>query len=157
MSIHRWDVEETPVAVMCMQWHIHVINVIGFGIIRDRIVKEVKEVRFFSVFTDEVSNQNVEHLALCLSFIDLSEQMRKEFVSWSFLKMGPVRAVDIEEAIAKQLTDIGLSFDHLRKLGYVGWIHYDELVDADEVCQLFLQKHPRRIEESSMLCENSST
>ena len=36
-------------------------------------------------------------------------------------------------------------------------VHYSEPISAQEVCQLFLQKHPRRIEASSMLFESSST
>ena len=95
-----------------------IVSLIGFDIIRDRIVKEVMDAKFVSVLADEVCSQNVEHLALCLRFVDLSGQIREEFIS--FIKMVRVRAVDIEEAITKQLTDISLSFDYLHGQGYDG-------------------------------------
>ena len=63
-------------------------------------------------------SQKVEHLALCLRFVDLSGQIREEFIS--LIKMVRVRAVDNEEGITKQLTDISLSFDYLRGQGFDG-------------------------------------
>ena len=47
----------------------YIIDVISFDIIRANIVKEVKEVKFFTVLADEVSSHNVEHLAVCLRFV----------------------------------------------------------------------------------------
>ena len=57
---------------------------------------------------DEACSENVEHLALCLRFVDLPGKTREEFIS--VIKMVRVYTVDIEEAITKQLTDISLSF-----------------------------------------------
>lgn len=48
----------------------------------------------------------------------MSGEIREEFVS--FIKMERVRAVDIEQAITRLLTDLGLSFDDLRGQGYDG-------------------------------------
>ena len=80
-----------------------VINVIDFDIIRENLVKEVRDAKFYSVLADEASRHNVEHLSVCLRFL-------------SFLKM--VRAADIENAITKLLEDVGLSLDFLRGQGY---------------------------------------
>jgi hypothetical protein len=95
-----------------------IIGVIGFDIIRANILKEVKEAKFYAVLADEISSHNVEHLAVCLRFVDVSGEIREEFVS--FIKMERVRAVDIEQAITRLLTDLGLSFDDLRGQGYDG-------------------------------------
>ena len=47
-----------------------VINVIGYDIIGANLIAEVKKARFFSILADEVSSHNIEHLALCLRFVD---------------------------------------------------------------------------------------
>lgn len=47
-----------------------IINVIGFDVVLSGIVSEVKAACFFSVLADEVSCHNVEHLPICLRFVD---------------------------------------------------------------------------------------
>ena len=42
----------------------------AYDIIRAGITTEVKKVRFFSVLADKVSSHSVEHLALCLHFVN---------------------------------------------------------------------------------------
>lgn len=74
-----------------------IINVIGFDIVRANILKEVKKVKFFAVFADEVSSNNVEHLSVCLQCIATSGEIREEIVS--FIEMERVHAEDIEQAI----------------------------------------------------------
>ena len=95
-----------------------VISVIGFDIIRANLVKEVRQALFYSVLADEASSHNVEHLSVCLRFVDSSGQIREDFLS--FIKMERVRAADIEDAIIKLLQDVGLSLDFLRGQGYDG-------------------------------------
>ena len=66
-----------------------IINVIGYDLIRAKIISEVKEARFYSVLADEVSSHNVEHLPLCLRFVDTNLDIREEFVA--FLRLERVR------------------------------------------------------------------
>ena len=47
-----------------------IIDVIGNGIIRAKIISEIKETKFFSILFDEITSHNVEHLALCVRFVD---------------------------------------------------------------------------------------
>ena len=95
-----------------------ILGIIGFDIICEKIAQELKEAKFFSVLADEVSSHNTEHLAVCLRFVDPCGQIREDFVA--FIKMNRVRAVDLEEALTRLLTEIGLSLDHLRGQGYDG-------------------------------------
>ena len=61
------------------------------------IVDEIKVSQFFSVLADEVSSHNVEHLAICLRFVDTNCDIREEFIG--FIKMERVRALDITSLI----------------------------------------------------------
>ena len=67
---------------------------------------------------DEVSSHNVEHLCLCLRFVDAQSQIREEFIS--FLKLERVRAIYIMDTIVKCLEELGLSLNELRWQGYDG-------------------------------------
>ena len=73
--------------------HNEIINIIGCDIISAKIISELKEARFYSVLVDEVSSHNVEHLPLCLRFVDAKSEIQEEFVA--FLR---VRATDIVDA-----------------------------------------------------------
>ncbi len=61
------------------------INVIGYDMILADIISEIKAAKFFSVLADEVSSHNIEHLAICLRFVDQECNIREEFIS--FIKM----------------------------------------------------------------------
>ena len=91
-----------------------IISVIGYDVIRTRIISEVKKARFYSIMADEVSSHNAEHLPLCLRF-DKSKIL-EEFVT--FLKLERVRAVDIANAIVGCLEGLGLSLNNLQVQGY---------------------------------------
>ena len=82
------------------------------------ITTEVRKARFFSVLADEVSSHKVEHLELCLSFVDEKCDIREEFVT--FVKLERVRASDITTAIINTLEGLGLSLNELRGQGYDG-------------------------------------
>ena len=47
-----------------------IINVIGYDVIRARIISEMKKARFYSIMADEASCHNVEHLPFCLRFVN---------------------------------------------------------------------------------------
>ena len=95
-----------------------IINVIGYDVIRANIIAEVKRATYFSVLADEVSSHNVEHLSLCLRFVDQQCDIREEFVS--FVKLQRVRANDVSGAIVSSLEELGLSLNELRGQGYDG-------------------------------------
>ncbi len=78
----------------------------------------MKSTVFFSVMADEVSCHNVEHLPLCIRFLNKNCDIREEFVS--FVKLDTVRAQDIASAIVSTIEKIGLSLNQLRGQGYDG-------------------------------------
>ena len=94
------------------------INIIGYDVILSKIVSDIKEAKYFSVLADEVSCHNVEHLPICIRFVDVNNDIREEFIS--FIKLERVRAADIASAIVQSLEGIGLSLDNLRGQGYDG-------------------------------------
>ena len=59
-----------------------IINIIGYDVILSGIVSEVKAAGFFPVLADEVSCHNVEHLPICLRFVDSEYNIREEFVAF---------------------------------------------------------------------------
>ena len=95
-----------------------IISVIGNDIIRASIIGEVKKAQFFSVLADEVSSHNIEHLPICIRFVDARHEIREEFIA--FAKLKRVRAADIADAIIKILEDLQLSLEDLRGQGYNG-------------------------------------
>ena len=95
-----------------------VINIIGHDVIRGRIIADVNNARYFSVLADEVSCHNVEHMPLCLRFVDSKSHIREEFIA--FIKLEQVRAKDITTAIISTIEGLGLSLDNLRGQGYDG-------------------------------------
>ena len=95
-----------------------IINIIGYDILRNSIVEDIKEAKFFSVLADEVSNHNVEHLAVCLHYVDANYNIREDFVT--FIKLERVRAINISEAITGCVEELGLSLNNLRGQGYDG-------------------------------------
>ena len=69
-----------------------IICVIAYDIILAYIVDEIKSSQFFSVIADEVSSHNVEHLSVCLRFVDKDCNISEEFIG--LMKLERVRAVD---------------------------------------------------------------
>ncbi len=84
-----------------------IINVIGYDIILAGIVNEIKASKFVSVIADEVSSHGVEHLPICLRFVDDHCEIREEFIG--FVKLKHVRAIDMTEAIIHSIENLGLS------------------------------------------------
>ena len=95
-----------------------ILSVIGFTVIRDSIISEIKKAQYFSIMADEVSSHNVEHLALCLRYVDESNEIQEKFIE--FIKLPRVRAMDIATAIVAAIEDLGLSLTNLRGQGYDG-------------------------------------
>ncbi len=60
----------------------------------------------------------VEHLPICVRFIDQEYEIREKFIA--FVKLERTRTVDIANAIVQSLESLGLSLSNLRGLGYDG-------------------------------------
>ena len=65
-----------------------------------------------------MSCHNVEHLPICIRFVDSECKIREELVFFIGLKR--VRACDIADAIITPLKSLGLSLSNLRGQGYDG-------------------------------------
>ena len=89
-----------------------IIEVIGFDVIRTSSINEVRNAVYYSILADEVSSHNVEHMALCLRFVDENCYVQEKFIG--FVKLQRVRANDIANAIITLLEDLELSLVHLR-------------------------------------------
>ena len=89
-----------------------IINVIGLDYICTKIISEIKQAKFFPIIADEVSSHNVEHLSLCLRYIDENHDIQEKHIA--FVKLQRVRASDITNAIIGTLEDLGISLQDLR-------------------------------------------
>ena len=96
----------------------NIINFIGYDLLLNAIISEVKEATFFSVLADEVSSHTVEHLGMCLRFVDSECNIHDEF--FAFIKLSRVRASNIADSILTTLVNLGLSMSDLRGQGYDG-------------------------------------
>ena len=96
----------------------NIIDITDFDVIRASIVIEVQKARYFLIMTDEVSSHNVEHMALCLRYVDESSNIQEKFVA--FLKLQRVRASDFTNATVNTLETLGLLLVNLRAQGYDG-------------------------------------
>ena len=94
-----------------------IINVIGYDVILGNIIAEIKTAQYFSVLADEVSCHNVEHLPICLRYVDGECNIREEFVAY-VVKLDRVRVTDIADAIVECVENLGLSLSDLRGQGY---------------------------------------
>ena len=95
-----------------------IIDIIGFDVICASIVTEIQKARYFSIMADELSNHNVEHMALCARYVNESCDIQEKFIA--FLKLQRVRASDITNAIVNILENLGLSLVNLSGQGYDG-------------------------------------
>ena len=58
------------------------INVIGLDYIRAKIISEIKQAKFFSMIADEVSSHNIEHLSLCLRYVDGNHDIQEKDIAF---------------------------------------------------------------------------
>ncbi|SMN02068.1 hypothetical protein SPONN_425 [uncultured Candidatus Thioglobus sp.] len=94
------------------------IECIG-GHIRDKILYEVREAKWFSVLCDEVSDvSSKEQLSIVLRFVDSNRDIREEFVDFVSVERitGEVLAAKIKETLVKY----DLDFQNCRGQGYDG-------------------------------------
>ncbi len=70
LSNHLYHPQSKNATYISPQSQNDIINVIGYDINLAGIVNEIKASKFYSVLTDEVSSHGVEHLPICLCFVD---------------------------------------------------------------------------------------
>ena len=87
--------------------------------IRDGIISEIKEAKWFSILCDEVTDVAIkEQMSVVLRFIDSSCSIREEFMDFVYTERitGEVLAAKLKETIAKY----GIDFQDCRGQGYDG-------------------------------------
>lgn len=118
-----------------------VISLIG-EYIRESIVQEIKEAKFFSVLCDEVTdNANLEQLAFVLRFVDKDCQSREQFLD-SQCTDWRTREV-ISSLILGKLEQWGLKIDDCRGQGYDGASNMSSQVRGLQ--GLISQKNPKAL------------
>ena len=65
---------------MSPQTQNELIEIMGKHIFLRGIVEELKEAKYFAILADEVTSHNVEHLAICVRFVDCHNNICKEFL-----------------------------------------------------------------------------
>ena len=61
------------------------IDITGFDVIRASIVTEIQKARYFLIMADEVSSHNVEHMALCVHYVDESCDIQEKLLHfWNY-------------------------------------------------------------------------
>ena len=58
------------------------IDIIGYKIIQNDILKEIKDAQFHSIMVDEASLFNKEIISLCFRFVDKDNNIREEFLDF---------------------------------------------------------------------------
>ena len=88
------------------------IEVMGKYIILQNIVNDVKSSPFYSILADEVTLHNVEHLAICVRFLDSNQDIREEFLT--FMPLQQITGAAISEAILQFLNDNSIPSCNMR-------------------------------------------
>ena len=95
-----------------------IINIIGKDFIQNRLLREIREAKFYSIIADEVSCHNVEQMPLCIRFVDKENNIREEFLEFVALKRVTGSAIGM--AIPEKLKEWQLPVENMRGQGYDG-------------------------------------
>lgn len=88
--------------------------------IREKILHEVREAKFFSVIADEAADcSNKEQLPLVLRFVDSSGVIREEFIEFIFCDTGTTGSA-LSNKILEALKGYSLDLNYLRGQAYDG-------------------------------------
>ena len=95
------------------------INCCG-NYIKDILVKEIKESRFFSVLADEASDcSNQEQLSLVIRFVDGSGEIREEFLGFLHCDLG-LSGKALAETVLNGIANLTLDIQNCCGRGYDG-------------------------------------
>lgn len=106
------------VTYMSPQTQNELLAVIGQHIILRDLLEEVKAAKFFTILADEVTSTNIEHLAICVRFVDAQSNIREEFLT--FLQLERITGKHLSDAILNFLRENSLSVENIRGQGYDG-------------------------------------
>ena len=94
------------------------IEVMGEQIFQG-IVDDVNASPFYSILADEVTSHNVEHLAVCIRFLDCKQKdIREEFLT--FVPLERITGEAISQAILQFLQESKIPTSNMRGQGYDG-------------------------------------
>ena len=103
---------------MSPQMQNELLEIISKRIILRDLVHKIKEAKYFSIMADEVTSHNSEQLALCIRFVDGSNNIREEFISFSNVKRITGEHLALE--ILQVLQNLDLQVENVRGQGYDG-------------------------------------
>ena len=63
-----------------------IIDIIAYDFLQAKLIKEIKDAKFFSILADEVENHHVEHLPICIRFVDANSSIREKFLEFGRCK-----------------------------------------------------------------------
>ena len=113
---------ETPImrnaTYMSAQMQNELIEVMGKHIILQGIIDDVNSSPFYSILADEVTSHNIEHLAICIRFVDSKHDIKEEFLA--FLPLQRITGAAISEAILQFLSNNNIPTSNMRGQGYDG-------------------------------------
>ena len=59
-----------------------IIDIIVYDILQAKLIKEIKDAKFFSILADGVENHHVEQLPICIRFVDANSSIRDKFLEF---------------------------------------------------------------------------
>ena len=87
--------------------------------IRNKIIKEIQDAKFFSLLADEVTDcSNLEQLSVVLRFVDANKQIREEFLD--FITIERITGESLSAALLSWLEEHEIDVDFCRGQGYDG-------------------------------------
>ena len=90
------------------------------SVITDKIIKEVKKAKFFTILCDEASDSsNKEQMALVLRFVDEENNIREDFIRFIHCKDG-LSGEKLAKVITTTIDNLSLDIKHCRGQGYDG-------------------------------------
>ena len=117
---------------MSPQTQNELIEVMGKHMILKDLFNELKEATFFAILADEVTSHNVEHLSLCVHFVDKECNIREEFLT--FVALQRITGEQIADAILNFLAENDIAVENLRGQGYDGAVNICPPIEL--VCKL---------------------
>ncbi len=91
------------------------LSIIG-DTIRDEIIHDIQDARFFTILSDEVTDcSNLEQLSIDIRFVD-NDEIREEFID--FITMERITGAALATAILARLESRGIDIENCRGQGY---------------------------------------
>ena len=95
-----------------------VLELLAQHYIVSQLIEEIKRAKYYSIMADEVTTHNSEVLSLCIRFVDSSNEIREEFLTFS--KVQRITGESLATEIQQILQSKGLDMAMIRGQGYDG-------------------------------------